>query len=317
MGGRQKHPCVRSSSPGRAPDPTVGRPRLMTRPVAARPPGADSQYCERCGDVAGEATSLRRVGLTRCPSCSVFACQRCWAKAAGACPGCGFSPVGASVVAAFRSKRDPVTSRPLTGATAATGAAAMARPAPRRADRSAALAVLVTIVALSVVGFALAGPLRPSNGVEGAVGTPGPVAVRSIEPSSGSSPVVVAGGDGATPSPTAQRPTARPTARPAPGVASTPRPNRTPGSTPQPTPRSTPRPTPRPTVAPPPTPTPCVAVAPQLVGQKKSNATRLWHDAGFTGSVTTLPGHGNYRIATQNRTAGNTYVCGTSLTVGP
>ncbi len=43
----------------------------------------------------------------------------------------------------------------------------------------------------------------------------------------------------------------------------------------------------------------------------------MWRDAGFSGSVTMLDGHGNYTIATQSRAAGGTFPCTASVTVGP
>jgi hypothetical protein len=311
-GGRQKHPRNGSSRTDRAPDRRPWRARLVTRPVATRPAGGtDSQYCERCGDVAGEATTLSRIGLTKCSSCAVYACRRCWMRAAGACPGCGFSPAGAAIVAALRSGRGgqsrPQADRtPAIGGTVVTGSRSVAR----RADRSAAIAVGMTMLAMSVVGVAIAGLLRPAGGVEGIVGTPG------------TSPVVVAGADGATPSAGGQpRPTARTTSGRGTGTTSTPVPTRTsaprPVATPGTTPRPTPRPTIKPTADPTPSPTRCVAIAPQLVGQHRSAAERLWRAAGFTGGVTTLTGRGNYKIATQSRTAGDPFGCAASVTVGP
>jgi hypothetical protein len=92
-------------------------------------------------------------------------------------------------------------------------------------------------------------------------------------------------------------------------------PTATPQPAPQPTPAPTPRPTPRPTPAQ--TPTPCLHVAPQLIGEHRNSAAGLWADAGFTGAVTTLPGNGNYVIATQNRIAGQLYPCGSVVEVGP
>jgi hypothetical protein len=58
-------------------------------------------------------------------------------------------------------------------------------------------------------------------------------------------------------------------------------------------------------------------VAPDLLGVSRSQAARVWRDAGFSGVVIALPGHGNYTIATQDRTAGRTYDCDTTVTVGP
>jgi len=57
--------------------------------------------------------------------------------------------------------------------------------------------------------------------------------------------------------------------------------------------------------------------APLLVGEHKNSAEILWSGAGFTGTVTTLPGHGNYVIGTQDKVAGQLYPCAASVTVGP
>ena len=312
-GGGPKHPCDRWSRTTRAPDRRPGRPRRMTWiPSTGTTGGPDSQFCERCGGVTGEAASLRRVGLRSCSSCGVHACGRCWARTAGSCPGCGVAPIAAVGVASARSGRAR-WSRRRADPTPAIGAAALAGVAgpgsrPRRADRSVASAVGVTIIAIAAVAFSAAGPLRPTGGVESVVGTPGIAGVRSGEPAESSSPGVIAPGDGATPSPRAQGPVAASTERPG-----TRAPTTDPTST-TPTPRPTPRPTPpRPTPSPP----ACVAVAPQLIGQRRSDAVRLWKAAGFTSAVTALDGHGNYEIATQNRTAGKTYACDAPVTVGP
>jgi hypothetical protein len=53
------------------------------------------------------------------------------------------------------------------------------------------------------------------------------------------------------------------------------------------------------------------------VGQHRSGASRLWSAAGFTGAVTALGGHGNYLIASQDRTAGASYPCASGVTIGP
>lgn len=80
---------------------------------------------------------------------------------------------------------------------------------------------------------------------------------------------------------------------------------------------SDPRPTPAPTATPPPVPSGRVATAPNLVGQHRSDAHRLWTAAGFTGDVTALAGQGNYVIASQDRTPGASYPCDTEVTIGP
>jgi hypothetical protein len=79
----------------------------------------------------------------------------------------------------------------------------------------------------------------------------------------------------------------------------------------------TPSPTPAPTATPTPAPTPCELSAPQLVGQHKNSAATIWSGAGFTGTVTALPGAGNYLIGSQDRVAGQLYPCDSSVTVGP
>jgi len=86
---------------------------------------------------------------------------------------------------------------------------------------------------------------------------------------------------------------------------------------PTPTPTPVPTATPTPTATPAPTPTPCTLAAPQLVGQRKNDAAGLWSGAGFTGTVTTLPGTGNYVIGSQDKIAGQQYPCNSSVTVGP
>jgi hypothetical protein len=53
------------------------------------------------------------------------------------------------------------------------------------------------------------------------------------------------------------------------------------------------------------------------VGEHLRDAGRLWSDAGFTGAVIGLNGHGNYVIATQDRTAGARYPCDSDVTIGP
>jgi hypothetical protein len=77
----------------------------------------------------------------------------------------------------------------------------------------------------------------------------------------------------------------------------------------------TPRPTPRPTATP--GPSPCTLAAPDLVGEHRNSAQAIWTGAGFTGTVTILPGNGNYVIVSQDRIAGHLYPCTASVTVGP
>jgi hypothetical protein len=60
-----------------------------------------------------------------------------------------------------------------------------------------------------------------------------------------------------------------------------------------------------------------VLAAPQLVGERRNGAARIWLSAGFTGEVTALQGSGNYVIKTQDREAGVEYPCDSGVTVGP
>lgn len=88
---------------------------------------------------------------------------------------------------------------------------------------------------------------------------------------------------------------------------------------PTPVPTATPTPTPAPsaTATPTPSPTPCVRNAPQLIGQRKNNASTIWLNAGFTGGVVTLPPNANYIIVFQDKVAGQPYPCDATVTVGP
>lgn len=54
-------------------------------------------FCERCVNLVGPVSTLLGVGLRPCPSCGVHACDRCWKRATGACPGCGIALAPASV----------------------------------------------------------------------------------------------------------------------------------------------------------------------------------------------------------------------------
>jgi len=211
----------------------------------------------------------------------------------------------------------------------------------------AAGALLLTAGALA---FAFSASHRPGLGVAGIIGTPGPSDVDGVgllvptdSPAAGGSP-----GSGPTSTPTAagartatggaidpageptgsQPPeagtpdpepidTATPIVPPSTGPMPTPSATPTNAPTPRPSPKPTPVPTPDPTPPPTPGPTACVATAPKLIGEQRSDARRLWINAGFTGTVTALDGHGNYPIATQNRTAGASYPCDTGVTIGP
>jgi hypothetical protein len=197
-----------------------------------------------------------------------------------------------------------------------------AAPRPQRAARRASIAIATVAVVVAAFAFVMARPLQPAGDVEGLVGTPATGTTGS--PGDGPSPIpggltVTPSGSpvGGSPAPSAAR-TATGTPSQSSGLAA-PTPLATPAPTPRPipTPGATPRPTPRPTPKPKPTPTPCMLAAPQLAGQHRNSAASLWSDAGFTGSVTTLPGNGNYVIGSQDRVAGTQYPCTASVTVGP
>ena len=322
----------------------------MIGPVGSRLVGrSDSEYCEICGDVAWSTSSVGRTGLTRCVACGVHACQRCCSRSPKGCPGCGFRAVAAG---AHPRWPDAATARvplvdPAPGAGGSAGSAGSAgasggrrtrRPSRAHAPRlappvrpsrvvAAALGLVGVIVAATVLGSAFVGPFGPDGDVAGIVGTPhgevgshGAAASNvpvdptdragTARPSRTSRPIAV-GDPGVTAQPggtQAPRRTSNPTPVP------TPRPTTPPTARPA-TPAPTPRPTPEPTAVP--TPTHCTAVAPVLIGKPRSSAARIWRSAGFTGTVTTLPGHGNYDIGTQDRVAGRTYDCDTSVTIGP
>jgi hypothetical protein len=203
---------------------------------------------------------------------------------------------------------------------------------------STGAALLITMAALVL---AFGAPLRPSGGVAGLTGTPGP-----FGPDRGGFVVPTDSGDATAPDPSGStRPTrtgsggtpaAGPTTAPmsagtttaggdpapteppataTPAAGATPPPTLRP--TPNPTPDSTPNPTSAPTLSRTPAPPRCLATAPNLVGRHRSTAAQLWTEAGFTGKVTALDGHGNYVIASQDRTAGASYPCDTAVTIGP
>jgi hypothetical protein len=305
----------------------------------ASPSGrATLPHCERCGNLIGPAATLMRIGLRTCPSCGVFACDRCWGKAQGACPGCGVSTSTTDTAVAPEA---PVVAG--TAAAAAPTVAAEATVAPdaavvragglardrRRRDRSpiAIVTLVVVAVAVSVLALNASNPFRAEGQVAGATGTPGvtdapsgpeqspppSAAAGTAEAPIGFSPSASLAATAAAANPS-ETPVASDGAAPA---APLPTPSPTPRRTAAPTPLPTPAPTPRPTPAPTPRPTPCTLVAPQLIGEHKASASAIWSGAGFSGTVTTLPGHGNYLIASQDRVAGQRYPCDSSVTVGP
>ena len=190
----------------------------------------------------------------------------------------------------------------------------------------AAGALLVVLVTLSVLALNLGSQLLPAGDVAGATGMSGAGAPSGPGQSPLPSPAAgvvegpVESQASASFAATAVAPSASGTPA-APGGAAPSAPLPTPSPTPRrtatPTPRPAPLPTPRPTAPPTPRPTPCAQVAPQLIGVRKTSAATIWSGAGFSGIVTTLPGHGNYVIASQDRVAGQTYPCAASVTVGP
>jgi len=266
-----------------------------------------------------------------CPSCAVDACDRCWGRAGGACPGCGASMAstsGASVGSgtAVAGEQTTVRESAVTADTATVGEGGLARDRRGRGRRSpiAYVVLVVAAVAVSVLALNIKSPFRAEGEVAGATGTPaapeetGTAATASALPSPAAGAAEAPIGSPASPSLAATAVAANPSGTlVAPGGIASSAPVATPSPTPRrtaaPTPRSTPVPTPRPT----PAPTPCALVAPQLIGEHKASAATIWSGAGFSGTVMTLPGHGNYVIASQDLVAGQTYPCDSSVTVGP
>ena len=175
-----------------------------------------------------------------------------------------------------------------------------------------AAAASLVIVVMVVASLNRGGP--PFRGdVAGIVGTPGAATDGSpFEPGAGSP----SDGTGTAATP------------PSPGGGSTPREVAggpasgrstagTPDSTPTPTAPPTPRPRPTSKPGPTATPAPCIRTVPDLVGARRNDAATMWADAGFTGEVTALPGHGNYAIGSQSLVAGGSTPCGRGVTIGP
>ena len=282
--------------------------------------GASDRFCERCGSPARPDGALRRVGLTTCKACGIHACERCWARSVGACPACGVAIAATSVLRSLRE----------TGRVAAVPSAPPAGlPTPTRTPRKAAGAAVAILLALGATAFAfvLRPAAPPAGQVAGIAGTPGASADAADRSGSSAAPTGPAHPAAATGRPTgapgrgqvvggaADEPRAG-----GPGSSSPdPIPTRpaTPAPTRAPTPEPTPTPAPEPTPTSPPTPTPCLLVAPQLIGELRSDARGIWAGAGFTGRVTALGGHGNYVIGSQSRTAGREYPCDSELTIGP
>jgi outer membrane biosynthesis protein TonB len=192
------------------------------------------------------------------------------------------------------------------------------------------------VLAATVFAFVFTTPPAPTGGVAGVTGTPGVSGLDGIgfgapaaSDAEGTDPpapdATGAGSDrtarpGAV-EPPAPTPTLEPTGAPTPREieppAPTPTPEPTATPTPEPTAAPTPKPTPAPTATPTPVPTGCFATAPNLLGEHRSDAHRLWTAAGFTGDVTALAGQGNYVISSQDRTPGARYPCDTEVTIGP
>jgi hypothetical protein len=216
-----------------------------------------------------------------------------------------------------------------------------------------ALAGAALVVAVTAFAFGSSAVPQPTGGVAGLTGTPGPSGpgfgfagpVASPGAAGPTGPGSDSTGTGApattgqgpnigprSPGVTPESATADPDGTPGPdpsGATDAPAPTDAPGPTdppsnaptPSPAPTGTPEPTIEPTTPPtePPTPapTPCLATAPNLVGEHRSSASRLWGAAGFTGVVTATGGHGNYVIASQDRTPGTGYGCDSGVTIGP
>jgi len=269
------------------------------------------RFCERCGAPAGPQTTLTRSGLTTCRACGIHACMRCWTRSGRSCPACGVS-IAASLVLGSLPTEQPRAAGS-AGAALPTPASAVATPGHRPARsrlRAPVAAGSVLALTATVFVFVFGAALQPSGGVAGVTGTPG-----------ASSPVASGNAVGSGPS----APDRAGTNSPPTGASTTEPPGPQPMTVPRqatpdpPGPRPTPKPTPKPepSIAPTPAPSRCVATAPNLLGQHRSDAHRQWIAAGFSGAVTALDGQGNYVIGSQDRTPGASYPCDTELTIGP
>lgn len=296
---------------------------------------SDDRFCERCGSPARPTDSLERRGLRTCPACDLHACGRCWARSAGSCPACGsvlgaMSPVRALGGVGMREPAEPAGAR---GGPAA--APALARNLPRAPGRArgpakatgqtpgrwrialplgaaAALAIAVMVTATLNRG----GP--PFRGdVAGIVGTPDADGRGSPPVPGAGSPAGAPGTGSGTPPAAGGGPAPRDAAGQPAGGGSTPgTPEPTRGRTgPPATAKPTPVPAPIETATP--APTPCLRTAPELVGARRNDAASIWADAGFTGEVTAVPGHGNYAIGSQSPAAGAEAPCARGVTIAP
>ena len=155
-------------------------------------------YCERCGNLIGPAATLLRVGLRGCKSCGLYACDRCWARAAGTCPGCGISVAGPAAAGVARKN----------------GRA----PNQRGRDRPWPIAAGIAFLAVSAFAIIVGNPVGPAGNVGAAIGTP--AAITSALPAISQSPPARSGGATALPSgevtpsqgPTPARPSSAPLA---------------------------------------------------------------------------------------------------------
>jgi len=201
----------------------------------------------------------------------------------------------------------PLRPMPTSVVASPTDASPMASRRLPRAHRRWAAAAVATVLAVTAIAFAsaLSIPTGPGGQVAGIVGMPHDATDRP-RPSGFVATRGPAAGGGEPPE-VAEQGSTTGTSAPRSG-----------GSTPEapvPTPPPRPRPIPTPTANP--TATPCLAVAPQLTGERRNDAAGIWSQAGFSGPVTAVEGHGNYLIASQSRTAGREYPCNVGITVGP
>src|SRR5437870_4279150 len=157
------HYMSRIRRPRRAHDDDRGRgkQRVSGRQLAPPSGSATLPHCERCGNLIGPAATLMRIGLRICPSCGVFACDRCWGKAGGACPGCGASTASGS-------------EGPVAAEAAALREGDLARDRRGGDLRSpiAVAALVVVSVMVSVIALNVRSPFRPAGDVAGATGAP-------------------------------------------------------------------------------------------------------------------------------------------------
>jgi hypothetical protein len=180
----------------------------------------------------------------------------------------------------------------------------------------------MAIAFASVLGV----PAGPSGQVAGIVGkpvdaterpTPPEAIAAKTAPTDRNGGTQIAAGRGSSNGTTTPQSNGSTPAVADPTPTSLPDPPSSPEPAPTPTPTRAPRPTPPPKPTPDPTATPCLAIAPQLTGERRNSAAAIWTQAGFSGRVTALEGHGNYAIATQSLTVGHEYPCDAGVTIGP